>query len=214
MKAKLIFLFLLLSTAVFAETKVQYTDLYEVPEEWCRDLYITVAGVDISSNDYYLLNCGESGTANQWYCNCDTDEDFDLVFVNKFNDYKSYVIDIISGGNKVKRAISKNKLFENTSLIIDPIRQEESLNLGNKLIDIENKLNSINPTLASLQTQITNIDTSPKTETIIVEYNDTEVKNALLFMANKKDRTGSGLSLVLVLMFGFYIYYNERRFRK
>lgn len=232
-------IFLMMVTgAVAATTNKQITDLYKTDENLCKNLVVKVSGINISSKNYYIMDCGEGTKANTWYCNCETDDDFEISFVNSKYDYNSYIIDIISGSFSVRRIVSKNILsFEDSpSYTPSEIKSYDSAisNMDRKIETVSkkvdsyqltiNKFSSTEKKINDIETKTNALETNAKSISDLkpIEYDDTQVYNSidsisqrLSNLEGKEDKVGfskiSGFFLTLgFLSFVLWIYPKTR----
>lgn len=170
---------LIIDSAMAATTSLKTTDLYEAPETWCKSLYIVVSGNNINSTNYYLENCAESSTKNTWYCNCETDEEFEVTFVNRKDDTSSYIIDIKADGNNVRRVVSANAFLSSstnssTSAATVTATTVSKKDYEAKIADLESKISSLETRLNS---KITSLEGSSNTKIADAE---TRINNKIL----------------------------------
>jgi len=177
--------------SVAAAADLKYTVLYEADEDWCSGLHIIVSGNKISSKDYELIECAESSTVNTWYCNCEQDDDFEVVFVNYKTDPKTYIVDIKSGSNNVRRVIARNKFNGTTTQSVSKpeINTYDTvfLNIDKRIQDNKKRLESLEKAPKSTTQNITNV----------IEYDATDInikmvdlENKINILSNRPDRTG------------------------
>ena len=229
MKNKIITLLtlLVLVSLVTAESNIKSTNLFETPEEWCHNLNIDVTGINVSSNNYDLIDCGEYA-ANRWVCNCDQDRDFQVTFVNSKYDTNTYIVDIKTGTTtQVKRVVSKNSLyFENKDPIINTgtgnnsysyrlLTLEKSVAAVTYKVDNTPKISTtlIKKDIKNLQTKVSDLETAPRENDIpeVIEnnYDDSELKAKFAIIENRINSLNQKsllLRLVVGCLAGFLMY--------
>lgn len=188
MRGIIYFIMVILLLSCVAAESMKTTELYETPANWCARLVITVSSTSTaSSENYYIEDCAESAK-NVWYCNCLSDEIFEVNFINRKSDVTPYIIDITSGDNTVRRVVSANAFIE----VVTEEEKKDSLALKYQdevnaitegLSRVESKVNSltaltdrnINEMKATIETRLTNIQAG---NTIYQEnkYDDSKIK--------------------------------------
>lgn len=209
----------LMVNAVMSSNGLDYRKLYEADESWCDSLYIQVTGINITSDEYMLQDCGESDTINRWYCNCEQDEEFEVIFVNGADDSKTYVVDIYATGEHIKRVVSKNNL-DSIASYVSPKPDLDKFEFDTAVLD--DRISVFDRSLDSVKRDIIDLKKERKTEvfttinntileTSFVEnsYNDTNLIIRIKVLEDKNSKTKSILLLfgIIIMVLTFLIWF-------